>query len=222
MDGTGKLFADFVRALPDEFETETVSYPTNVSLSYAKLTPIIQSAIPINVPFVLVAESFSTPLAIQFAATNPPNLKGLVLCAGFVTSPVRGCLRFIGSFLAPILFNLALPKLAANFLLVGPDAPAALLAVVRAAISTVQPNVLSARLRAIFACDTRDELSHVAVPILYIQAKQDRLVHASCLDEILQIVPQTTVAAITGPHLLFQREPEQTAEVVALFVQQLV
>jgi len=34
MDGTGDLFAGFVEAFPDEFETEIVSYPTDVFIYY--------------------------------------------------------------------------------------------------------------------------------------------------------------------------------------------
>jgi pimeloyl-[acyl-carrier protein] methyl ester esterase len=95
MDGTGNLFADFVEALPDTFEVEVVHYPNNVCLSYTELMTFVQSAAPPSEPFVLVAESFSTPLAIQYAATNPPDLRGLVICAGFVTTPLQGWRRFL-------------------------------------------------------------------------------------------------------------------------------
>ena len=65
MDGTGDLFADFVSALPDGFETGIVRYPTEIFLSYSELMPLVQSLAPASEPFVLVAESFSTPLALS-------------------------------------------------------------------------------------------------------------------------------------------------------------
>jgi pimeloyl-ACP methyl ester carboxylesterase len=221
MDGTGELFADFIRALPDSYETKTVSYPTGVCLSNAELMPFVQSSVPMSEPFVLVAESFSTPLAIQFAATNPQNLRGLVLCAGFAKCPVQGWRRFFGSFLLPFIFRMRLPDFAAKFLLLGPKASPALLKAVRAAISSVKPDVLSARFRAVLNCDVRNELSRVGVPILYLQAKNDQLIAASCLEEIRQIKPQISVEEIFGPHLLFQREPGQTVDVFTRFVSQL-
>jgi pimeloyl-ACP methyl ester carboxylesterase len=221
MDGTGNLFADFVKALPDTFEAEIVSYPPDAFVPYSELIPLVRSFTPPSEPFVLVAESFSTPLAIQYAAMNPPNLKGLVICAGFAASPVRGWLRFIGLLLSPILFGVAIPKSLIKLMLVGPTAPPSLLATVSNTVLSVQPKVLSARFRAVLDCDAIAELTQVAVPILYLQATQDRLVPASCLEEILRIKPLTVVAAINGPHLLFQREPMQTAEVVARFVQQI-
>jgi pimeloyl-ACP methyl ester carboxylesterase len=62
------------------------------------------------------------------------------------------------------------------------------------------------------------ELNRIDLPILYIQAKQDRLISASALEEMRQIKPQSSVVTIPGPHLIFQREPQKTAEIVARFV----
>ena len=98
-----------IAALPSGFQAITVRYPTTVSLSYAQLAPRVRDTAPTSDPFALVAESFSTPLAIQIAAEDLPNMKALVLCAGFATSPVRGWRRFLASALAPILFRLPLP-----------------------------------------------------------------------------------------------------------------
>jgi pimeloyl-ACP methyl ester carboxylesterase len=66
------------------------------------------------------------------------------------------------------------------------------------------------------------DLSRVAVPILYLQAKQDRLVGASSLEDIRRIKPHVKVETIDGPHLLIQREPRLTAELVARFVDNLL
>jgi pimeloyl-[acyl-carrier protein] methyl ester esterase len=221
MDGTGELFADFIRILQMEFEAEVLRYPPDRFLSYEQLMPQTRSVFPASKPFVLVAESFSTPLVIQLAATNPQNLKGIVLCAGFATSPLEGWLRRVGLILSPILFRARLPEFGARYWLVGPTASPMLLDAVRAAISSVKPNVLSARLGAALTCDVRADLKEVAVLILYLQAKQDRLVKASSFEEIRRVKPQTVVTAIQGPHLLFQREPQLTAEVVMEFVRQL-
>lgn len=221
MDGTGDLFKDLLKELPEAFQAEVVRYPTDRYLSYSQLEELVEAATRISNPFVLVAESFSTPVAIQCAAANPPNLKGLVICAGFIKRPVKGPLRFLYSLLAPILFRVRLPEFAARLLLVGPSASPSLLAAVRAAVSSVKPDVLSARARAVLACDARAELDQITVPILYIRAQEDRLIDESCLEEIRRIKPQTVVRIVSGPHLLLQREPQLTADVIKEFVQQL-
>jgi pimeloyl-ACP methyl ester carboxylesterase len=222
MDGTGELFADFLEALPDAFDARVVRYPSGEFLSYSELITLVQSAAPAAEPFVLVAESFSSPLAVQFAAMNPPNLKALILCAGFVTGPASGWMRFAASLLAPVVFRLPLPGIFAKYFLLGADPPKTLLAAVRSAISTVRPTVLSARLHAVLTCDARAELSRINVPIVYLQAAHDRLVPASALEEILRINPRTTVVKIPGPHLLLQCEPQKAAGSIATFIEQLV
>jgi pimeloyl-ACP methyl ester carboxylesterase len=221
MDFTGELFAEFIRALPVESKVKVLRYPADHFLSYHQLMSLTESAFPASEPFVLVAESFSAPLAMQLAAANPPNLKGVVLCAGFVTSPVRGPLRRLCCFFSPVLFSIGLPEIAVRHWLVGSSASPALLASVRAAISSVGPAVLSARLRAVLTCDASAELEKVAAPILYLQAEKDRLVKQSSLNEIRRIKPKTIAAVIPGPHLLFQREPQRAAEVLLEFVRQL-
>jgi pimeloyl-ACP methyl ester carboxylesterase len=222
MDGTGDLFADFIHTLPKTFETRVVRYPRTRHLSYPQLLMLIQSATPPVEPFVLLAESASTPLAIQFAATNPPNLKALILCAGFATSPIRSWKRTLCSILAPALFRLPLPEFIVRRFLLGPNPSRPLLSGVRAAISSVSPSVLSARLRAILTCDARADLAQVTVPLLYLQAKHDRLVPESSLKEMRRIKLQMEVATIDGPHLLLQREPQQAAEIVKRFIRQVL
>jgi pimeloyl-[acyl-carrier protein] methyl ester esterase len=221
MDGTGDLFADFVKALPAGFETDAVRYPTNDYKPYFELMEYILTAVPSSEPFVLIAESFSTPLAVQFAAMNPSNLKGLVICAGFVTSPAHGLLRFFGSLFAPLLFRVPFSQASMQLLLVGPGASSSLQSAVHGAISSVRRKVLSARLQAVLVCDTRNELKEVTVPILYIQAEHDHLVPPSSLEEILRIQPRTILATIAGPHLILQREPQKAAEIIAGFTHQL-
>jgi pimeloyl-[acyl-carrier protein] methyl ester esterase len=214
MDGTGTLFGPLIDELGPEFDLETVPYPTDQALSYAELEPIVRSAFPESQPFVLVAESFSTPLAVLCAANRPSNLKGLILCAGFVGSPVGGWRRSVGSRLAPVVFRRPMPDIAAKWFLAGSNVTPELLAAIRSAISSVKPDVLVQRVRAILACDARAELAQVSVPILYLQAAGDRLVGRSRLEEIRQIRPQVTVERIAGPHLLLQRVPKQSAATI--------
>ncbi len=93
MDGTGELFDSFVKALPQSFTTEIVRYPPNRCLTSSELLHLVDSNAFGSEPFVLIAESFSSPLAIQWAATNPLNLKGLVISA-----PDSRPVRYVGRF----------------------------------------------------------------------------------------------------------------------------
>lgn len=221
MHGTGELFSGFMSMMTVAERIEALHYPTDASPSYGQLSGTVQLFVPASDPYFLLAESFSTPLAVQFAATKPPNLKGLILCAGFAASPLTGPRRFVASLFAPLLFRLPISSIAMDHCLIGPGAPKSLQVAVQAAISSVRPNVLAARLRAVLSCDARQALSLVAVPLLYIRATRDKLVPQSCLDEIRRIKPEVCVAEIDGPHLILQREPKQSAEAVANFIQEI-
>ncbi len=221
MHGTGELFSEFMRSMPEPEQIETVCYPADANRSYDQLLVAVQSFVPTSKPYFLLAESFSTPLAIRFAATNPPNLKGLILCAGFATSPIRGWPKSVAALIASLAFRLPLPQVAVSRYLVGKDAPQSLHDSVRTAIRAVSPTVLAARLRQVFSVDARQALSQVSVPILFIQALQDRLVGETSLAEMQTVKPQIEVARIPGPHLILQREPQRAAEVVTSFIQRL-
>lgn len=218
LDGTGELLSEFAAALSGEFKIKIVRYPTDRFLSYSEAVDFVRAMCPASGPFVLVAESYSTPIAIKYAALKPQNLTALVLSAGFTTSPALGLWRFLGWLLAPFIFRIPLSNLAAKFWLVGSNAPSSLLESVRRVTSSVKSKVLAARLRAVLECEVREEVAQVTVPILYLQAKQDRLVNASCLEELRGIAPQVTVAPLEGPHLLLQRKPYQAADTVARFI----
>ena len=134
---------------------------------------------------------------------------------------MRGGQRVAVRVLAPILFALPAPAFAIKSLLLGFDTPEVLFSQVRAAIESVTSKVLSARLRAVLVCNAREALRKTALPILYLQARQDRLVSAQSLKDIQELRPDIAIVAINGPHLLLQRNPQEAAQVVTHFLQQL-
>jgi pimeloyl-[acyl-carrier protein] methyl ester esterase len=218
MDGTGKLLLDFMRALPAPICKEVPVYLPDVVLSYDQLAGMVRFMCEDSPPFALMAESFSTPIAIRIAAGNPPNLRGLFLCAGFASSPVRGMKRWLAATLAPVVMRFPVSEATVRSWLLGRDAPPGMLKTAREVIASVKPAVLSARLREVLACDIREDLHKVAVPMLYLQSRQDRLVPARCAEEIRAVRPEMRVVVIDGPHFLLQREPQRAALLVTDFL----
>jgi pimeloyl-[acyl-carrier protein] methyl ester esterase len=221
MHGSAALFDEFIAALPDGLMAHAIGYPNNVIQSYPDLLEFLSHKIAASEPYVIVAESFSTPLAIQFAAQNPPNLKGLILAAGFATSPVRGPLQALTPFVAPALGRLPISGIAARI-----GAPRAagyepLMARVRAATAAIQPKVLMDRIQSVVACNALAQIGQISVPVLCLQSRRDRVVHAVCVEEMRRAKPDMDVMVLDGPHLLLQAMPRQTAEIVADFVRRL-
>ncbi len=219
MDGAGELFADFVALLPSWIEPRIVSYPRDQKLSYAQLSPLVKSAFPSNQPFVILAESFSTPLAVTLAAETPDGLKGLVLCAGFVSPPRRDVLSRLAFVLAPALFAFGLPSGVCRRYLVGDTAPERLVNTVRSTVSSVSSGVLAHRLRSVLSCNAERELRSVSVPLLYIFGTEDRLVSRASFQEIQHAKPDAQLTSIEAPHLIVQTNPREAVDAVARFLQ---
>jgi len=218
MDGTGRLFADFVAALGDGFRTVVVSYPQDSILSYAELEQSARSASPVSEPFVVLAESFSTPVAIRWAASAPDNLRGVVLCAGFVNSPLKGLRRLVALSFGRILFRWSPPSFVLRWLLVGRGADSALMAAIQEALSEVKPEVLATRLRFVLNCDERMSLRRLELPVLFIRPTQDGLIPDWSYEEIRASNPVVEMIEVNGPHLILQTNPMKTAKIVSDFV----
>jgi len=222
MDGTGQLFSDFVAALPQWVVAEIVRFPAAKSLSYRQLEAEVRSTFAGPGPFVLLGESFSSPLAVRLAASAPDGLCGLVLCAGFVTPPVGGILRAIASWTAPVACWAAGSLSIAHRILLGTGACPALVKRLRDTIRSVKADVMADRLRAVLGCDATDELRRVQVPILYVAGTDDRLVGESSLNIVQTIRPDVQLARIGGPHLMVQRKPSETATAIVEFIEKIV
>jgi pimeloyl-ACP methyl ester carboxylesterase len=218
LDGTGELFADFISALPQSWAATTVAYPSDRFLPYKGLRPFLSAAVPQSGRFVLVAESFSTPLAIWYAATNPPNLAAVVICAGFIGNPIRGWSGVMKALAKPWFFRLRPPRGIVEYFLLGKNPPPDLLQKFRRALHNVNPEVLSGRVHEVLDCDARDELGRTTVPLLYLKATKDRLLSLSCQDEFRRVRPDILFESVPAPHLLLQREPQKAATVIINFI----
>lgn len=219
MDGTGTLFRALAEELAEDFPITIIKYPGNRKLTYPAIVQLVRSSLPTDEPYILLAESFSTPVAIACAALHDSNLKGLILCAGFARSPAPKWLRPLATLLTPVFF-LSLPGMVAKWLLVGSTANKSLITAVRNAITSVKPVVLVQRVQAVLTCDVRRELSQTTVPLLYIRASRDRLIKLRSLEEIQSMRPDVLTSVIDGPHLILQEQPCEAAENVRAFIHQ--
>jgi pimeloyl-[acyl-carrier protein] methyl ester esterase len=221
LDGTGDLFVDFIAALPKSLTATTVAYPSDRFLSYSDLHPFVSAAVPQSERFVLVAESFSTPLAVWYAATKPQNLVAVIICAGFVRSPIRRWSGTVRALSKLWFFRVRPPRNIVEYFLLGRNAPPDLHQKLRRALHRVSPNVLSGRVQEALDCDARDDLGRTTVPLLYLEATFDRLLSPSCKEDFSHLKPDILFKSIPAPHLLLQREPLKAATVMMAFISSL-
>jgi pimeloyl-ACP methyl ester carboxylesterase len=178
----------------------------------------LKDVVPRDGAYVVLGESFGSELAVKFAATHPPNLAGIILCAGFVSNPVRSWGILPRLLSNPFLFQFQPPDFAVKYFVAGAHAPRSLIQAVRGARRSVNTTVFAKRAQATIHSNAREEIRKVNVPLLYLQATEDHLVDKSSLEEIQRLHPQTISVFIRAPHLLLQTEPRAAVEAITEFL----
>jgi pimeloyl-ACP methyl ester carboxylesterase len=219
LDGTGKLFAEFVKAISPAVECMVVAYPKDQPMGYGELEGLVVSALPKDRPFVLLGESFSGPLAIRIAARAPAGLVGLILSVTFARNPYPslGWARSLAAYLAIKRF----PRWLRAPLMWGSVSPSSAPSQVERAMSGVSAAVVRRRIAELLAVDETSALRQIGVPILVMRAVGDRVVSRRATEEILKNSPQAKMVEIDGPHLLLQTRAAECAEVVVNFLRAL-
>ncbi len=178
----------------------------------------MQKALPADKPYVLIAESFSGPLAVEVAAAQPENLQALVLCASFVTNPAPPFLRWIRSFNHPGWFRFHLPRSFVRYAAALWDCEASVIDSLIEHATSVQPDVLSFRFAQVMQVDVREQLLRCCVPMLYLQATRDLLVPRRNREEIVRLKPDASYTEIDASHFVLQHKPAESLQAIQVFL----
>ena len=215
LDGTGRLYARFASQWDSRGPVGTLDYDSRRFDSYEALTDELRPRLPTE-PFVLVAESFAGPLAIQLAASQPEGLRGLVLAATFAHAPLP-----LSRFLAAILVRMPAvlpPGLLLEQLLAGGYGDPLLRAELDAVLAQIPVPVLHRRALAALGCDVRSTLASLGVPVLCLVPTRDRLIRRSASDEMVVLARHARSVRIDAPHFVFQTAAAACAEAIGDFI----
>jgi pimeloyl-[acyl-carrier protein] methyl ester esterase len=218
LDGTGEMFDYFLPQVPAGYEAKVVSYPRDRFVSLSGLAKIAAEAAPKDRPVVVVAESFSGPVALELARLGILDIRAFVFAASFALAPfplLCGLARFLP--LAAIV-GFPRPRWYARLVATGFDAPDDLVTRMREVNRSVRPKVLSARIRALHGIDYTADLARLSVPCLYLASTRDRTVPRWNLRPFRERVRDLTVVDIDGPHLLLQTRPLPCARAIGEFL----
>jgi pimeloyl-[acyl-carrier protein] methyl ester esterase len=229
LDGSGILFEPLVAAIA-ALNAQQIAiaphvlcydplcawgYEAWIDSVHAQLASLVQS----GEPFILLGESFSGPIAISLAARHPANLLGVVLCATFAHQP-----HPLLTASKPVINWFPLPRNTAKnpagtYALLGYNTTADLRALAFRALSPLPPATVRARLKAVATVDKRAELQAIRVPMLYLQAKRDRLVLASATRAMQALKPEMQCELFDTAHGLLQIAPSAAAQSIQRFAQ---
>ena len=218
LDGTGRLFEPLLRVLPPEYRPRVVSYPTDRFLGYEELALHAQQSLPADSGCILVAESFSGPIAAIIAGKLPPALRAVVFVASFAWSPLPRVFRWLSPAVRPLVVWPVRSRMVLRTLLVGWDCQPEILELVHSVVRSVPSAILAERLRLILASRQRWAPDNLDVPVLYLAGGRDRLVWKSGVRTIQVLKPDAAIVQLDAPHLLLQTKPRETLEAIQEFL----
>lgn len=223
MDGTGDLFAPILPLLQSKFPVFVVDYPVHRALDYDTLAADVLRRCPNN-RFVLVAESFSGPIAALIAKHAPAQLIAVIFVCSFLRSPsrlgssLRQFLRFAPRLRAPSWMT----AIAVRRSLLNGCADERVVQAVVAAVERVDVRVASERLHALLDINTLPSPPARELAVAYLRARDDRLVGKDAWHDVQSVYPQAKCFELAGPHCLLQSRPAEAAAAIAGFVANLV
>jgi pimeloyl-ACP methyl ester carboxylesterase len=216
LDGTGTRLAPFLRQMARDVPTRVIGYPPDRPMGYAELESLVRHSLPESERYVLLAESFSGPIAIRLAANPPPGLAGLILCGTFAKNPFPW-LRAVGALAVRMPFK-SLPRWLRAPLLWGSGDPRRAPPRSERASAVVDKAVIRRRLHEVLTVDVTACLADIALPTLILEGTRDRIVPRSAARVLVQRTRHSELTEIDGPHLLLQSRPTESAGAVLRFL----
>lgn len=198
-------------------EAIVVSYPTTKPTDANDLIEVIQSVLPKEREFVLIAESFSGPLALRIAGSHPKGMIALVLCASFATAPISRVTCWLLYFVAQVTHGWNIPRFILRWCLTGENCDETLVKV-RAALQRLTRQALASRFKVLVQFTRQFNLRSIKVPMLYLRPTQDRLVRQKDLALLRSIYPGLVVEELRAPHLILQCSTMQAIAAIERFI----
>jgi pimeloyl-[acyl-carrier protein] methyl ester esterase len=211
LDGEGFSFGPLLEQLPPFVRPTVVAFPRDRAMGYEELLPLVMGMLP-QTPFVLLGESFSSPLSIAIAAARPAGLRGLILCSAFARNPLWLAPNWLAHLTHPLVFRLYDPYVRIKVWRRG-GGPKGDLRL--AALNGQTPEVIATRCRSALRVNVMEQLASCQVPVIYVRGERDRLIHRRNLLEMTKCLPSMRVAMLDGGHcILRSRTPLAVAAIV--------
>ncbi len=212
-DGTGELFAPLqaflgIDAVVIRYQDEQIF--DDYVASVAKQLP--------DKGAVLIAESFSGPVALALMARYPERIRCAVLCATFAVSPFRFLTR-LSRFVPSLFFQHGpVQTRMLKAYCFNKESDPVLIAKVVSVARSMPADTIKSRLKVLAGIDLRPLLPRIELPVLYLQALQDKVVSQHLSRELVQGLPNATVREVDAPHVLLQSRPEECAAAIRSFI----
>ena len=203
LHGSVALFESFVALAPPWARCRPVALPSDGAQTFSSLAERLAPALQSLEGFVLVAESFSGPIASRLTRILGTKVCLLVLCNPLTVAPVRLPARLS----ARLMRSAFCPAWAVSLAMAGSDSE--LGQHILREVRNLPASALEQRLNAAFAAVGQDIAEHVSAPLLAILGTGDRLIPPFLSRPVLSAVPYSTLVELKAPHLVVQAKPAE-------------
>ncbi len=205
LDGTGKLLRRFIQAAPDSVRCEAVIYDPHF-ITLDDFVSTVVTKLGCDDKIILIAESFSGPIATQVALRIPERIAAIIFATSFVQPPHKPLLS-LTRFMPAFSFDIARAALVKRFCLNGVGDENMIdeaLAVVRALRSAT----IKRRFTVLDHLPSGQAMQR-DMPVLSLYAASDRLMTPSATSSIARTFAKTTCVAVEAPHFLLLTRAEE-------------
>jgi pimeloyl-ACP methyl ester carboxylesterase len=220
IDGTGLSFEPLEQVLPKDVHVKVIQYPTDRLLSFEETLQCARDQIqPDQEDMIVIAESFSGPVAVALVGSGQLKAKCLILCSTFAKPPRPVLLKILIYLPLELLIRLPFPRFLLKHVVEGGEEATDLFLALWQRVKTLVPaKTLVHRLKVISQVDVRGWLPKLTIPCCYIQATSDRTVPASSLFDFTETISDLRVKRIKGPHFILQAQPQAAVTAIEKFV----
>jgi len=211
LDATGLLFQPLLKTLPKDIDVVVLSYPTDVLMTYDELVEYVYALLPKD-NFILVAESFSGPIAYQLLQRKLSCLHSVIFVATFLESP-RPLLSRLSTLFSPNQIRM-MPDFMIKSFLLGRSANNEMLRLFKESLKKVSPEVLSFRLKELSTLNQSQNEVAGKTKATYIQASNDNLVLKKSLNDFKKVFSELEIFEVKGSHFILQTNPQACAKII--------
>ena len=219
-DGTGRLFDPLLECVQDRSRYLVIRYDDDYTTLKQHVEHVMDT-LPKDRDIILVAESFSSLVALEMLERGLPCIKGVLIVAGFIRTPVPYLLGMARFFSPDFIRIFSTKSFITRPLFLAHGIGGHALELLEDVTHNLPSSVIENRFRII--AEAKDFASFTPnVPMGYLRAKYDLLVLKTALRDYQAFVQDDLfLREVSGPHFILQAQPEACAEIIEEFYNQI-
>ena len=217
LDGTGRLFLPLLSCVDDPSSLLVVRYQ-DLPADLDQLTEQAEAMIPEGQAVILIAESFSSLVALRLLERGKLQIAGILFFAGFARAPcplLLNLARFVPATLIKIFSTN--PLLVRLFFLTN-KMPLSVFDLYLDVVRGLPSEVLKDRIRLLHGAKNLPSI-RTDIPFGQLRIRGDLLVSKRSTTDLRTLNPALFIWEVDGTHFFLQTNPEKSLQIIREFCQ---